>query len=145
MTRKTVRCSKQGGTVPFIVRGFLQRRTNESKSSVLSEGCHRLIDSYLPHTQCHLSGGEVNTRRPILPQGPWAFSVNSFPLEAQFMSLYSTGLVTFRLWHLFLFRYQAWFLSNQLAPLPLTSSIREPAYDTSRTGQTEINPGQISA
>lgn len=61
------------------------------------------------------------------------------------MSFYSTGQVTFRLWHLFLFRYQAWFLSNQPAPLPLTSSIREPAYDTSRTGQTKINPGQISA
>lgn len=36
------------------------------------------------------------------------------------MSFYSTDQVTFRLWHLFLFRYQAWFLSNQPAPLPLT-------------------------
>lgn len=61
------------------------------------------------------------------------------------MSFYSTGQVTSRLWHLFLFRYQAWFLSNQSAPLPLTSPIREPAYCTSRTGQTELNPGQISA
>lgn len=61
------------------------------------------------------------------------------------MSVYSTGWVTFRLWHLFLFRYHVWFLSNQLAPFPLTSPIREPAYYTSRTGQTEINLGQISA
>lgn len=77
--------------------------------------------------------------------GSWAFCVDSFPLEAQFMSVYSTGWVTFRLWHLFLFRYHVWFLSNQLAPFPLTSPIREPAYYTSRTGQTEINLGQISA
>lgn len=73
------------------------------------------------------------------------FYVNSFLLEAQFVSFYSTSWVTFRLWHLFLFRYQAQFLSNQLAPLPLSSPIREPAYYTSITGQTEINPGQISA
>lgn len=97
------------------------------------------------HTQWDLSGGKLNTTPPILPQDSWAFYVDSFPLDAQFMHFYSTGQVTFRLWHLFLFRYQAWFLSNQPAPLPLTSSIREPAYDTSRTGQTKINLGQISA
>lgn len=45
----------------------------------------------------------------------------------------------------FLFRYQGWFLSNQSAPLPLTSSSREPADCTSRTGQTELKSGQISA
>lgn len=67
------------------------------------------------------------------------FYVNSFLLEAQFVSFYSTSWVTFRLWHLFLFRYQAQFLSNQLAPLPLSSPIREPAYYTSITGQTEIS------
>lgn len=61
------------------------------------------------------------------------------------MSFYSTDQVTFRLWHLFLFRYQACFLGNQPAPLPLTYPVREPAYYTSRTGQTEINLGQISA
>lgn len=61
------------------------------------------------------------------------------------MSFSSTDQVTFRLWHLFLFRYQAWFLSNQPALLPLTYPVREPAYYTSRTGQTEINVGQISA
>lgn len=53
--------------------------------------------------------------------------------------------MTFRLWHLLLFRYLAWFPSNQPVPLPPSSPIGEPAYYTSRTGQTEINPGQISA
>lgn len=61
------------------------------------------------------------------------------------MSCYSTSWVTFRLWHPILFRCQAWFLSNQPAPLPLTPPIGEPAYYTSRTGQTELDHGQISA
>lgn len=130
--------------MPSSSPGLPQRiKKKRALSSLMAASkSHTLI--YPPHTvvsECW-RGKHQPTNSST---GSWAFCVDSFPLEAQFMSVYSTGWVTFRLWHLFLFRYHVWFLSNQLAPFPLTSPIREPAYYTSRTGQTEINLGQISA
>lgn len=120
------------------------RRKKGKENSVLSKGCHQVVHLMYLSPTVDLSDSKVNTGQLILPQDPHVFYVNGFPLAAQFMSFYSTDRVTFRLWHLFLFRYQAWFLGNQLAPLPLTSPIRELPYSTSKTGQTEIDPGQIS-
>lgn len=119
----------------------------ENKKKVLPlRAIMSLILSSTPHTH---SGVWVLTRQHLTTHSvteSLSFLYDSFPVEAQFISCYSAGQVTFRLWHPCLFRYQAWFLSNWPVLLPLTSPTREPAqlHQQNRSNRAQHQTNQCS-